>query len=138
MITQRLRLPQVIKTIVEDACKLWEDQAQLEISKPSQVTHRLNGTHTLAIYTVYLASHSVIIQESLYTYITEWKNKKPTLTGHHLISKKLKPGPHFSKILTIIRDAWLDGKITTKDQESNLLDELINAYDSGGELSYKP
>jgi hypothetical protein len=38
----------------------------------------------------------------------------------------LEPGPRYSEILYRLRDAWLDGEITSKKEEKALLEELLN------------
>ncbi|MBK8833856.1 MAG: hypothetical protein IPO29_03035 [Anaerolineae bacterium] len=37
----------------------------------------------------------------------------------------LKPGPEFARILASLRDAWLDGKLSSADEEALLLDRLV-------------
>jgi poly(A) polymerase len=43
-------------------------------------------------------------------------NPPPLLTGGDLITLGLKPGPEFKRLLDAIRDAQLDGRITTRDE----------------------
>ena len=49
----------------------------------------------------------------------------PGLDGHDLRARGLPPGPIYRHILEALRDAWLDGKITTEEEEAAMLDQLI-------------
>ncbi len=130
-VAERLRLPQIIKTITKDACQLWETQSRLQTEKPSQITNHLEDVHKLAIYALAFASDSKVVQDSLQLYITEWQYIKPTITGRDLQARNLRPGPHYSTILDQLKNAWLDGEISSKEQETKLLEELIKDHVSG-------
>jgi len=132
-ITKRLRLPLATKTIVRDACSLWEVQSQVASEKPSQVTERLDGLNILAIYALYYATDSIRIKEILYTYVSKWSEVKPIITGYDLRDRNLQPGPHFSIILNRLKDAWLDGEISTENEERAMLDKLIDDHFSNKE-----
>ena len=47
-------------------------------------------------------------------------NPPPLLTGDDLIADGMKPGPRFKTILERVRDAQLDGTITTREQAFDL------------------
>ena len=133
-ITRRLRLPLITKTIVKDACSLWEAESQFAIEKPSQVTKRLDEVNILAIYALYSATDSLKIQEILHTYVSKWSDVKPIITGYDLRDRNLQPGPHFSVILNLLKDAWLDGTISTEDEERKMLEKLIQDHFSNREF----
>jgi len=66
-------------------------------------------------------------------YGRRWRHVSPTITGDDLKAMGLKPGPLFGKLLDQLRRAWLDGDITTPDQEQAYLRQLIEEdsdYDS--------
>jgi poly(A) polymerase len=48
----------------------------------------------------------------------------PLLTGHDLARHGLQPGPQFKELLDAVRDAQLDGTITTRPQALALVDRL--------------
>lgn len=129
-IAERLRLPQVIKTVIKDACQLWSDQSKVDNEKPSQITSRLDNVHKLAIYALFVTTESSSVRASLQLYIAKWKDIKPTITGHDLRARNLKPGPHYATILAQIKTAWLDSEISTKKQETELLEKLIESHGS--------
>jgi len=50
---------------------------------------------------------------------------KTTITGDDLLDMGLPPGPLFGKLLTRLREAWLDGEITNHTEERAYLERLI-------------
>ncbi len=55
----------------------------------------------------------------------EQLNPPPLLTGDDLVRRGLKPGPQFAPLLTAVRDAQLEGRITNIEQAWKLVDELV-------------
>jgi hypothetical protein len=52
-------------------------------------------------------------------------NPLPLLTGDDLVRHGLEPGPYFGGLLTAIRDAQLDGKISTQVEALSLVEQLL-------------
>src|SRR6185503_212172 len=89
--------------------------------KSSQWTFRLDETPPLAVYAVWLVSS----QPSLKEYLTAWRQIRPYTSGYTLQQRGLVPSPQFREILTRLRAAWLDGEISTQEEEEMLLKGLI-------------
>jgi tRNA nucleotidyltransferase (CCA-adding enzyme) len=89
--------------------------------KPSQWTFHLEELPSLAIYVVWLASS----ERSLSQYLEKWRDVKSLTTGDDLNQLGLKPGPKYKEILSRLRAAWLDGEISTIEEETILRDQLI-------------
>ena len=53
-------------------------------------------------------------------------NPAPVLTGEDLIARGLKPGPAFKRLLDAVREAQLDGAVTTKEQAHALVQRLLS------------
>lgn len=51
-------------------------------------------------------------------------NPDPLLTGDDLVRRGLEPGPHFATLLTAIRDAQLEGRITNLEEAWALVEKL--------------
>lgn len=49
----------------------------------------------------------------------------PLTTGYDLQALGIPPGPVYRQVLSRLRDAWLDGEVSTADQEQNLLHTLL-------------
>jgi len=88
--------------------------------KPSQLTFYLDELPSLAVYTVYLVSK----EQSLRDYLAKWQHVKPHITGDDLKKRGLEPGPRYGEILRQLRAAWLDGDVSSKDEEMLLLERL--------------
>jgi len=61
--------------------------------------------------------------------LEEWSqadlNPPPLLTGHDLTRHGLEPGPLFKRLLDAVREAQLEGTITTPKQAMELVDKLL-------------
>lgn len=89
-------------------------------SKPSVWTFALEKLPPLSIYVVYLVSR----EDALLDFLSIWRHVKPHTTGNNLKARGLEPGPRFGEILTQLRAAWLDGDVTNKQQEQDLLNQI--------------
>jgi poly(A) polymerase len=52
-------------------------------------------------------------------------NPPPVLTGEDLIALALKPGPAFKRLLDAVREAQLEGRVTTKEEALALVRQLL-------------
>jgi putative nucleotidyltransferase with HDIG domain len=63
--------------------------------------------------------------------LREWTkddlNPVPLLTGHDLTNRGLAPGPLFKKLLDAVREAQLEGTITTPTEAMALVDRMLSA-----------
>jgi tRNA nucleotidyltransferase (CCA-adding enzyme) len=117
---KRLRFPVSTLKTIRAAAELRADLPALRGGKPSQWVDRLDGVPLLAVYAVYLIS----AEKALQTYAARWQNIHPKTTGETLKVRGLTPSPLFQNILHALRSAWLDGEVTTDDQENVLLEKL--------------
>lgn len=70
-------------------------------------------------------------KEYLEQYNKEWRYLQPTITGHNIKEFGLSAGPAYKRILTQIRNAWLDGVITNTVEENALLQSLVEIEQKG-------
>jgi tRNA nucleotidyltransferase (CCA-adding enzyme) len=126
----RLKLPVDLAKAIQQAISLWPDLPGLVGALPSVVTARLEAVSPVALYTLSLATEQAEQRAILYTYVTHWQKIVPTISGHDLRARGLKPGPQYRTILQALRDAWLDGKIQTVEQEAALFKELIQGMEN--------
>jgi tRNA nucleotidyltransferase (CCA-adding enzyme) len=126
-VASRLKLRSDLRRAIQAACRLWADLRTLRGSPPSKVVDRLEDVPALAIYAVYLASDQPDLCASLETYVLRWRHITPTINGTELRRRGLRPGPAYRVILEKLRHAWLDGEITSPEQEAALLEALLAA-----------
>ncbi|MCK5430461.1 MAG: CCA tRNA nucleotidyltransferase, partial [Anaerolineales bacterium] len=131
-IIKGLKLSSELSKTILAACQLWDDLAELEGNSPSEVVNRLDDVPRLALYSIYIACEQHALQKMIYAYVTEWRNITPKTRGDDLKAIGLPPGPVYRFILEELQTAWLDGVITTEEQEMALLERLIAEQDNSG------
>ena len=125
-ILKRLRIKrQLFKAIVDTSATL-EKLTSMEIMKPSEFIGLIENLPMVGIYACYLlTSPNETIKSYFVSYVKEWRNLKPMVTGDHLKNAGIVPGPIYKKILKTIRNAWIDGEIRNEAEEKNLLNVLL-------------
>ena len=87
--------------------------------------HLCTDAPHLAIYAAHQSTQDDAIKTLLWNYASQWAAVEPVTTGDDLKALGLAPSPAFSDILSALRDAWLDGKIHTPEQERALAEKLV-------------
>ena len=72
-------------------------------------------------------SDSPTVRRALNSHLTEWRYVKPILNGDEIVSMGIPEGPLVGQILTELRNARIDGKITTRDDEIRLVEQHFEA-----------
>ena len=122
-LVERLRLPRLQIQTLRDICKLKTEVSSLEATnlKPSQVYSILHGYIPAAIIAISLASDSPTVTPNIQAYLTRLRYVRPALTGEDLTKMGLAPGPRISEILERLRVAKLDGEVTNRQEEEELV-----------------
>jgi poly(A) polymerase len=71
------------------------------------------------------ADHVEFCENLLRTWKEEDLNPPPLVTGHDLTELGLDPGPLFKRVLAAVREAQLEGAVTTKDEALELVKRLL-------------
>jgi len=124
-ISERLRFPRVLLTALEEANTLWKELPALRGASPSLTAARLNGASLLVLYAVYKMQPSPEVQQMIESYVRLLRHIRPYTTGSELQALGVPPGPAYRRILEGLRAAWLDGEITSRDEERELLQQLL-------------
>ena len=99
---------------------------QLNRARRASTIYRLLKPYPTRVLTIaWVATNRKRLREQLLRYQTEWRFVEPAITGDNLKAMGLRPSPLFGRLLEAIRDAWLDGKISTQQGEEALLSELL-------------
>jgi tRNA nucleotidyltransferase (CCA-adding enzyme) len=112
------------------AQQLWMDAPALVGANPSAVVDRMDGIPMLALHAVYIACEQAELRKLFINYISKWSKVSPTINGHDLRLRGMPPGPVYKHILKTLRDAWLDGEVSSKEQEEALLNRLIVTHNA--------
>ncbi len=99
-----------------------------ELSQPVPPSHVYNllkpaSDHVLAAG--WAAAPTAQAREHITAFASRYRGVSPAADGATLIAHGLKPGPTFGTILDALRDAWLDGLVTTPEEERRLLARLL-------------
>lgn len=73
----------------------------------------------------WLGTDSERVRQRLWRYETELRHIQPEVDGQYLKSLGLKPSPLFGRLLNAVRDARLDGRVQTVEEEKALIDRLL-------------
>ncbi|MBN2386138.1 MAG: CBS domain-containing protein [Anaerolineales bacterium] len=123
-VCNRLRLPLALRSALLAARDLQQELPALVGAKPSEVFTRLEDVPLLAAYTVWLDAPPAQ-REVLDAYIVRWRTVQPCTSGDDLKRRGLPPGPSYQMILRRLRQARLDGEVSTDAQEHSLLETLL-------------
>ncbi|MBM3150736.1 MAG: CBS domain-containing protein [Chloroflexi bacterium] len=126
-VASRLRFSLDLRRLLLALAALLRDLDGLAGKPASAVVRRLEDTPLLAVYAAALLCGKAEAR-LLKTYASRWRTVQAATDGNILKQRGLPPGPAYQKILTRLRDAWLDGEVTTVEGETALLEELIKAY----------
>jgi tRNA nucleotidyltransferase (CCA-adding enzyme) len=125
----QLRLPQRVSEGLVAWTGVTARLPWLLAAAPSEVVQALESAPDLALVALALESDDDGLRKLLDTFAGNWRHVRPSLNGHDLRRRGLEPGPRYGQILARLRAAWLDGQITSPDEERALLDQLVAADD---------
>ncbi len=118
-----LRLPKSLAQPLRDSISLkakLQSLADPELT-PSRIYHLLHGYSPPAIIANSLASDSPVAHQHIQLFLNKLRYVKLALTGNDLKRMGIAPGPQIKEILNLLHEARLDGKVTSKRGEENLV-----------------
>ncbi|NOH13932.1 MAG: CCA tRNA nucleotidyltransferase [Chloroflexi bacterium] len=108
------------------ASKLKSDLPDLSEASPSQLVKCLEHVPDLALKAMTYVLEDANQKRLVENYLNDWVDIKARADGHTLKERGLEPGPRYKEILTTLRSAWLDGEVSTPEEEEVLLERLLN------------
>ncbi|MCS6835371.1 MAG: CBS domain-containing protein [Anaerolineae bacterium] len=93
--------------------------------RPSQVVRQLEGYHEWAIRAALLGLEDERARQTLERYWEKWRYVRPFSTGNDLKALGLPAGKHYRRILEALRDARLEGQVSSAEEEAILRDRLV-------------
>ncbi|MCZ7541874.1 MAG: hypothetical protein M5U29_18565 [Anaerolineae bacterium] len=94
---------------------------------PSRVVELLEPLDEMGWLVAWAAAPEATPRDAITQFAREWRFISPTLTGHDIQALTgLKPGPVYTSLLRQLRAAWLDGLVTTPDDERAFLLALVH------------
>jgi tRNA nucleotidyltransferase (CCA-adding enzyme) len=95
--------------------------ARDEDPSPSRVCDLLSGLSMEALLFMMAKTGRDRTRMAISDYINTLRYVRPLLTGNDLVAMGHKPGPVFGAMLGALRDARLDGRVVTREDEMELL-----------------
>ena len=125
-IASRLRFKSGLKRLLIETSKIHRQLPEMVGAEPSDVVHALEKAPRLSLYAAYLVNREPKFREPLWQFVSQWADITPHTTGDDLREMGLRPSPAYGRILTALRDAWVDGEIKSKQEEEALLKQLVS------------
>lgn len=132
--TQRLRITQRDTRFLHEVASLRDRLGELSTQAilPSRIYHLLEPYSREARFVISVLTDSPLAKERLDLYDRELSRVQPHVDGHYLKALGVPPGPIYGEILIRLRDAMLDGLVTTVEEEQEYARELAEASHKGG------
>jgi tRNA nucleotidyltransferase (CCA-adding enzyme) len=126
-VCQRLRFQVAMEEQILESNRIGRSLADVRLdAPPSRVTFRLEQFGQMSLIAAWLALEEDADRRTMIDrYLTHWRHIAPTIDGTTLRAAGLAPGPAYRHILDTLRAAWLDGQITTAQEEQNMCEKLI-------------
>lgn len=93
---------------------------------PSRIYSLLYGYSPSVLIANSLASDSAVAQQHIRLFLDKLRYVKPALTGNDLQRMGIAPGPQMKEILNRLHEARLDGKVSSKKGEEELVGKFAS------------
>jgi tRNA nucleotidyltransferase (CCA-adding enzyme) len=98
---------------------------KLDQLKNSDIYRAFKDLPIEAILFLMAKTKQEFVKKAASTYLSKLRDVKPAIAGKDLVQLGLPPGPIFQEVLASIRDARLNGEVSTKEQEIELVKQRI-------------
>jgi len=120
-----LRLPKPVAQTLRDTLEIKSRLKTLDFRLSNSTIYRLlHGYSQTAITANLLATDSEVARQHLETFNSKLRYIKPTLTGNDLLKMGIPQGRQIKEILARLLAARLDGRVTSKHEEVEMMREL--------------
>ncbi|MCY3914750.1 MAG: hypothetical protein OXG49_01935 [Chloroflexi bacterium] len=129
---ERLALTNRLKEAITASARLCEQFLLLDepAIRPSRVAKILDAFPESALQAGWLlAAEKPAAQTMIAKYASDWRQRRPTISGDDLKATGLAPGPRYRQLLDRLRFAWIDGEVSSAQEEAALLRQLLDEGD---------
>ena len=122
-----LRLPKSAARILHDTAGIKAELGLLANPDltPSSIYSLLQGYSAKAIVASSIAIDLPLVHQRIDLFLCKLRYVKPALTGDDLQKMGVAPGPRIKEILNLLRNARLDGEVSSKKEEEELVRESL-------------
>lgn len=124
-----LRLPKQLARVLHDTGNIktrLQSLARPQLT-PSGAYRLLNGFTLPAVTASLLACDLAVARQNIRLFLSKLRYVKPSLTGADLIKRGIPQGPRIKEILDMLHEARLDGKVTSKRGEEELVEGWLKS-----------
>ena len=123
-----LKMPGTVSRVIRDTARLRERMPSLDAPDlpPSGVYGLLQEYSPTSILACAIAAESALVQERLNLYLTRWRHVRTALDGDALQKLGIPSGPRLGEMLKALQDAKLDGKISSQEDETELVQRWLS------------
>jgi len=120
----RLRLPKQLGQTLLDTSNIKSKIKPLASPglSPSGIYSILRGYSVAALTASALASDSPAASQNIQLFLSKLRHIKPVLTGDDLMRMGIAAGPQIREVLTRLHEAILDGKVSSRREEMELVE----------------
>ncbi|MBN2469874.1 MAG: CBS domain-containing protein [Anaerolineae bacterium] len=93
--------------------------------RPSAVVRQLEPLSALGLTVAWVIAPTHLARTQIARYVQEWQAIRQATSGDDLRAMGIPVGPVYGRILSHLRDAWLDGVIQSPEDERALLESLV-------------
>ena len=133
----RLGLRKLQTRTLRDACLVKSRINKISESglKPGEIYNLLHGLSHTALVAATIATDSSIIIKNINLYLDKLRNVRTALSGKDLEEMGIKPGPRMKEILQKLLEARLDGQVTDRQGEIEMVEKKKNNKTGSGEIT---
>ena len=126
-VVQRFNMSDQWAELVRDTVALRELEPQLSTTElpPSKLVELLHRLSDAAVAAVSHICDSKLVSHRLGQYLSELRQVVPALDGNALLAMGVPPGPIIGKVLAKLRDAKLDGRVESEEDERQLVATIL-------------
>jgi len=122
---QRLRLARPILETLDKVTEVVSSMHDWIDLPPSQIMRNLEKIPIYGVFALFCITGNETLKYRLAEYATNWRFIQPGLNGNDLRARGIPPGPLYAQILNEIRNAWLDGRISSSAEEESLVELMV-------------
>lgn len=130
-IAGRFRISKSLLATLDKTIELLDTVDDWASLPPSQLTLTLEKLPIYGVFALYCIVADKELKEKIDLYATRWRFITPGVDGNILRMRGVPPGPLYARILSRVRNAWLDGEITSSSEEETMVTALLKDHDDG-------
>ena len=124
-IIKRLRFKSNLQKSITAANQIFHNKIKLLSLPPGEYCQTMEKYPPIAVYANWLIEENEAQRTKIANYVGQWRNIQPFTTGDDLRDFGIPPGPIYRRILQNLRIAWINGEISSEDQEKKLLNKYL-------------